>query len=116
MLQIDPVPEFPAPVPSDANLFNFLTGNQAMKVINSELVPIMIATEGADFYDKNNAEKAADHIVNIIAAKELGGFTKTTLPTALRGRKVNVTNFTSKVLSNIGANHFLHFYLEFLVF
>ena len=116
MLQIDPVPPIPAPVPSDTNLFNFLTGNRVMKVINSELVPIMIATEGADFYDKNNAEKAADHIVNIIAAKELVGFTKDTLPTALRGIKVDVTYFTSKVLSSIGATHFLHFYLEFLVF
>jgi hypothetical protein len=32
-----------------------------MKIINSELTPIMIATEGLDFYDKNNTEKAADH-------------------------------------------------------
>ncbi len=83
MLQCNQVPESPAPVASDANLFNILTGNQIMKVINAELVPIMIATEGTDFYDKNNTEKAADHIVNIITTKELGGFTTDTLPTGL---------------------------------
>ena len=44
-----------------------------MKIINSELVPIMIATEGTDFYDKNNVEKASDYIQGIIATKELGG-------------------------------------------
>ncbi len=74
MLQADPVPESPVPVavmPSDANLFNHLKGNQVMKVINAEWVPIMIATEGTDFYDKNNTDKAADYIANIIAAKEL---------------------------------------------
>ena len=63
-----------------------------MKIINSELVPIMIATEGIDFYDSQNAEKAADHIVNIISAKGLGGFTTDTLPRALRGRKVERSN------------------------
>jgi hypothetical protein len=51
-----------------------------MKVINAELVQIMISTQGTDIYDKNNTEKAADHIVNIIAAKELCGFTTDTLP------------------------------------
>ncbi len=55
-----------------------------MKVINAELVLIMIATEGTDYYDMNHTEKAADHIANIIAAKELGGFTTDTLPRALR--------------------------------
>ncbi len=84
MLQADPVPESHVPVavmPSDANRFNrfnHLKGNHVMKVINAELVPIMIATEGTDFYDKNHTEKAADHITNIIAAKELGGFTRQT--------------------------------------
>ena len=42
----------------------------------------MIATEGTDFYDKNNAEKASDYIQGIIATKELGGFTMDTLPRA----------------------------------
>ncbi len=55
MLQDDTVPESPVPVavmPND--IFNLLKGNQVMKVINTELVPIMIATEGTDFYDKNH--------------------------------------------------------------
>ncbi len=64
-----------------------------MTVMNSELVPIMIATEGTDFNDKINTEKAADHIANIITTKELGGFTTDTLPWALRGRKVKLTEF-----------------------
>ena len=76
MLQEDAVPESPVPLavmPKD--IFDLLKGNVIMKVINAELVPIMIATEGTDFYDKNNTEKAADYIANIITAKELGGFT-----------------------------------------
>ncbi len=74
----DAVPESPVPVavmPND--IFNLLKGNVIMKSINAELVPIMIATEGTDFYDKNHTEKAADHIANIIAAKELGGSRRT---------------------------------------
>ncbi len=80
-----------------------------MKIINTELVLIMIATEGNDFFDRNHTEKAADHIANIIASHELGRFTTDTLPRALRGRKVEMTNFTTKVLANIGEFHFLHF-------
>jgi hypothetical protein len=79
MLQDGAVPESPVPLavmPKD--IFDLLQGNRVMKAINSELVPIMIATEGTDFYDKNNTEKAADYIANIIAAKELGGFTSDT--------------------------------------
>jgi hypothetical protein len=95
MLQSDPILEGQAPVASDANLFDILKGNRMMTVINSELVPIMIATEGKDFYDKNNTEKAANHIVNIIATKELGGFTKDTLPRALCGRKVDKFHYQS---------------------
>ncbi len=79
-----------------------------MKAINADLVPFMIATEGPDFFDKNNVEKASDYIENIIAAKEFGGFTTETLPRALRDRKVKTTAFARKVLSNIGAFHFLH--------
>ena len=97
-MQSDPILEGPAPVASDANPFDILKGNRMMTVINSELVLIMIATEGTDFYDKNNTEKADNHIANIIATKELGGFTTDTLPRALRGRKVELTNFTTKVL------------------
>ncbi len=115
MLQSDPILEGQAPVASDANLFDILKGNRMMTVINSELVPIMIATEGTDFNDKNNTEKAANHIANIIATKELGGFTTDTLPRALRGRKVKLTNFTTKVLGNIGVHHFLLFYSDFLI-
>jgi hypothetical protein len=120
MLQADPVPESPVPVavmPSDANLFNLLKGNHVMKVINAELVPIMIATAGSDFYDRNHTEKAANHIANIIAARELGGFTKDTLPRALSGRKVEMTNFMTNVLANIGAPlyHFLHFCFELMI-
>ncbi len=115
MLQYDPVPESPAPVASDANLFDILKGNRMMTGINSESVLIMIATEGTDFYDKNNIEKAAIHIANIIATKELGGFTTDTLPRALRGRKVELTNFTTKVLGNIGVHHFLLFPSDFLI-
>ncbi len=94
------------------DIFNLLKGNVIMKSINAELVPIMIATEGTDFYDKNHTEKAADHIANIIAAKELGGFTSDTLPRALLGRKVEMTAFTTKVLANICAYHFLLFCCE----
>ena len=116
MLQADPVPECPAPVASDVNIFNVMTGNRVMKIINSELVPIMIATEGTDFYDKNNVEKASNYIQGIIATKELGGFTMDTLPRALHGRKVELTNFTTKVLANIGMHHLLHFCSDFLIF
>ena len=115
MLQSDQILEGQAPVASDANLFDILKGNRMMTVINSELVLIMIATEGTDFYDKNNTEKAANDIANIIATKELGGFTTDTLPRALHGRKVELTNFTTKVLGNIGVHHFLLFYSDFLV-
>ncbi len=80
-----------------------------MRIINAELVPIMIATEGNDFFDRNHTEKAAYHIVSIIASHELWGFTTDTLPRALRGRKVEMTNFTTKVLANIGEFHFEHF-------
>ena len=58
MLQSDPVPGSPPPVASDVNIFDVLTGNRIMKVINTELVQIMIATEEMDFYDKQNTEKA----------------------------------------------------------
>ena len=116
MLQSDPVAESQAPVTSDANLFDILKENRMMTVINSELVLLMIATEGTDFYDKNNTKKAANHIANIIATKELGGFTTDTLPRALRGRKVELTNFTTKVLGNIGVHHFLLFRSDFLIF
>ena len=68
-----------------------------MKIINADLVPIMIATEGLDFYDRNHTEKAADYIANIIATHELGGFTTDTFPRAMRGRKVDMTQFTTKV-------------------
>ncbi len=66
-----------------------------MRIINAELVPIMIATEGNDFFDRNHTEKAADHIANIIASHERGGFTIDTLPKALRGKKAETTNFTT---------------------
>ncbi len=115
MLHSDLILEGQVPVASDANLFDILKGNRMMTVINSELVPIMIATEGMDFYDKKNTEKAANHIENIIATKELGGFTTDTLPRVLCGRKVELTNFTTKVLGNIGVHHFLLFYSDFLI-
>jgi hypothetical protein len=110
MLQDDAVPESPVPLavmPKD--IYDLLHGNKVMKAINAELVPIMIATEGTDFYDKNNTEKAADYIANIIADKELGGFTSDTLPRALRGKKVEMTAFSTKVLTTICAYHFLLF-------
>ena len=44
------------------DIFDLLQGNRVMKAINAELVPIMIATEGTDFYDKNNTEKAAESV------------------------------------------------------
>ena len=91
------------------DIFDLLQGNRVMKAINAELVPIMIATEGTDFYDKNNTEKAADYIANIIAAKELGGFTPATLSQALRGKKVEMTDFATNVLTTICAYHFLLF-------
>ena len=118
MLQVDPVPELPVhvpPVANDGNIFNILAGNKIMKIINADLVPIMIATEGIDFFDKNNAEKAADRIANIIAAKELGGFTNDTLPRALRGRKQEMTAFTTKVLGNIGANNFVQLGFDYMI-
>ena len=68
LLHSDLVPESQAPVTRDANLFDILKGNRIMTDINSELVLIMIATEGMDFYA---AKKAADHIANIIATKDL---------------------------------------------
>ncbi len=71
----------------------------------------MIATEGPDFFDKNNVEKACYYIATIIAAKELGGFTPDTLPLTLRGRKVEMTAFATKVLQNIGAYNLLHLFL-----
>ena len=107
LLQSDPSTLIPAPVTRDADPFEILKGNRILTAINSELVPIMIACEGPDFYDKNNTEKAAEHIANIIASKELGGYTTDTLPTALRGRKVELTEFTFKVLRNICVYHFL---------
>ena len=78
MLQSDLILEGQAPVASDANLFDILKGNRMMTVINSELVLIMIACEGPDFYDKNNTETAAEHITNIIASKKLRGYTTDT--------------------------------------
>ncbi len=102
MLQADPLPDLPVQKTPEPNIFEVLKGNNIMKVINSELVPIMIATEGPDFFDKNNVEKAAGYIANIIAAKELGGFTSDSLPRVLRGRKAEMTAFTTKVLQNIG--------------
>jgi hypothetical protein len=116
MLQSDPIPESPPHVASDVNIFEVLTGNRIMKIINAELVPIMIATEGIDFYDKQNAEKAADHIANIIATKELGEFTAETLPRALRGKKLEMAKFTTKILANIGSHHSLHFCSAWLIF
>jgi hypothetical protein len=92
-----------------------LEGQAPVASMNSELVPIIIATVGTDFNDKNNTEKAANHIANIIATKELGGFTTDTLPRALHGRNVELTNFTTKVLGNIGVHHFLLFYSDFLI-
>jgi hypothetical protein len=66
----------------------------------------MIATEGTDFYDKNNTEKAADYSANIITAKELGGFTSDTLPRALRGRKVEMTAFSRLYRKKLKNDHF----------
>ena len=99
-MQSDPVTIIPAPVTRDADVFEVLKGNRIMTAINSDLVPIMIAGEGPDFYDKNNTETAAEHITKIITSKELGGYTTDTLPQALRGRKVDLTNFTMKVMAN----------------
>jgi hypothetical protein len=77
MLPVDPVFPVPAefqvpvtPVTSDSNLFNLLTGSCIMKVINTDLVPIMIATEGTDFFDKNNTEKA---LQTSLLRRDLGG-------------------------------------------
>jgi hypothetical protein len=107
VVQSDPYPGSPVPeLPSDANPFDCLKGNSVMKTINADLVPIMIATEGIDFFDRNHTEKAADYIANIIASHELGGFTTDTFPRALRSRKLDLTHFTTKVLANIG--EFLH--------
>ena len=106
-MQSDLVIINPAPVTRDTDLFQILKGKRIMTTINSELVPIMIAVEGPDFYDKNNTETAAEHITNIIASKELGGYTTDTLPTALRGRKVDLTEFTMKVMANICEYHLL---------
>ncbi len=79
VLQSDPYPGSPVPeMPSDANPFLKdwgIKGNYAMRIINAKLVPIMIAAEGNDFFDRNHTEKASDHIANIIASHELGGFT-----------------------------------------
>ena len=115
-MQSDPVTIIPAPVMRDADLFLILKGNRIMTAINSELVPIMIACEGPDFYDKSNTEKAAEHITNIIVSKELGGYTTDTLPTALRGKKAELIQFTNKVMANIGVYHLLqdssHFQLH----
>ena len=54
--------------------------------------------------------------ITYIATKQLGGFTTDTLPRALRGRKVELTDFTTKVLGNIGGHHFLLVCSEFLIF
>ena len=109
-MQSEPYPGSPVPqLPSAANPFDKLTGNNVKRIINSDLVPIMIATEGIDFFDRNHTEKAADYSANIIATHELGGFTTDTFPRALRGRKLNMTHFTTKVLANIGEFHFMHF-------
>ena len=62
MLQADSVTSVPVAVTSDVNPFDVLKGIAVMKVINSELVPLMIAT--------NNVETAADHFQNIIASNE----------------------------------------------
>ena len=112
ILQDDAVPESPVPLavmPKD--IFDLLQGNQVMKAINAEFDPIMIATEGTDFYDKNNTEKAADYMANIITAKEFRGFTSDTLPRALHGKKAEMTAFSTKVLNTgtICAYHFLLF-------
>jgi hypothetical protein len=101
MLQADPLPDWPVhrtpePRSHPSDLFEVLKGNNIMKAINADLVPIMIATEGPDFSDKNNVEKASYYIVIIIAVKELGGFTTETLPRALRGRKVEMKAFATK--------------------
>ncbi len=78
-----------------------------MMVMNSELVPI-IATEGTNFNDKNNTEKAANHIVNIIATKEHGGFTTDTLPRALCGTEKGRTDkFHDKSLGKYRCAPFL---------
>ena len=53
MVQSDPYPGSPVPeLPSAANPFDILRENSVMKIINADLVPIMIATEGLDFYDR----------------------------------------------------------------
>jgi hypothetical protein len=79
------------------------------RVINADLVPIMIATEGLDFYDRNHTEKAADYIANIITTHELGGYTRETFPMAIRGRKIELKQFTTNILQTIGEFHFMHF-------
>ncbi len=57
MLQADwPVHRTPEPRSHPSDLFEVLKGNNIMKAINADLVPIMIATEGPDFFDKNNVE------------------------------------------------------------
>ncbi len=82
-MQSDLVTIILAPVTRDADPFDILKGNRIMTAINSELVQIMIAGEGPDFYDKNNTETAVEHIMKIIASKELGGYTTDTLPPAV---------------------------------
>ncbi len=72
MLQSDPVPESQAPVASDASIFDILKGNRIMTVINTDLVPIMIATEGTDFYDKNNTEKLPTTLRILSLQRNLG--------------------------------------------
>jgi len=109
-VQSEPYPGSPVPqLPSAANPFDKLTGNNVKRIINSDLVPIMIATEGLDFYDRNHTEKAADYIANIITTLELGGFTTDTFPREIRGRKIELTQFTTNILQTIGELHVMHF-------
>lgn len=96
-----------SPPAIQGTLTQALKSNRAMRTINAELVPLMIALEGPDFYDKGVAEQAAEYISDIIMAKQLGGFTSDTWPRYIHGKKVELMEFTSKVLENIGKYPFI---------
>ena len=59
-----------------------------MKILNSELVPWLIAKEGIDFADRDNIETVTEMIAKIIIDKQLNGYTAKSFPLAIDGKRL----------------------------
>ncbi len=80
-----------------------------MAILNSNLVPWMIAEFGIDYADWDHQKTATAMIAHIIMQEQLGGYTERTFPAMIDGYHVQQVAFTKMVLQQIGNYYALVF-------